>query len=152
MTDREDMNIGDRIGIIALSRENKDLKTDRDNLRSEVFQQAMEIERLTKELSAAQELLADCTGVKGQKTVDAIFGVSFAEALHRVHYYERLARVYAICNNAIYFNDRSDYLSALYSACRVIQPNESATGVNYIDSYTIDGVKTQVKVGGSREE
>jgi len=49
--------------------------------------------------------------------------------------YERGVEAYAIANNAIYFNDRSDYLSALYEICRMLKPREPEEniGQEYID-------------------
>lgn len=35
---------------------------------------------------------------------------------------ERLDKAFKVANNAIYFNDRSDYLSALYEICTILKP------------------------------
>jgi hypothetical protein len=44
-------------------------------------------------------------------------------------------KAFAIANNAIYFNDRSDYLKALYDVCNALNPklNESLIGSKYIE-------------------
>jgi hypothetical protein len=44
-------------------------------------------------------------------------------------------KAYTIANNAIYFNDNSDYLSALYEVCRTLRPeiNENSIGSKYIE-------------------
>lgn len=44
-------------------------------------------------------------------------------------------KAFIIANNAIYFNDRSDYLSALYDVCKALNPklDESLIGSKYID-------------------
>lgn len=48
---------------------------------------------------------------------------------------EKIEKAYAIANNAIYFNDNSDYLSALYEVCMVLKPTEDVEkiGTDYID-------------------
>lgn len=44
-------------------------------------------------------------------------------------------KAFAIANNAIYFADRSDYLSALYDVCKVLNPDFDIEkiGSKYID-------------------
>lgn len=44
-------------------------------------------------------------------------------------------KAFAIANNAIYFNDRSDYLGALYDICKGLNPeiNEKLIGSKYIE-------------------
>lgn len=49
------------------------------------------------------------------------------EGLHivevdRLTTHERCERAFAIANNAIYFNDRSGYLSALWEVCSMLNP------------------------------
>lgn len=34
-----------------------------------------------------------------------------------------IEKIYTIANNAIYFNDRHDYLTALYEICEILKPN-----------------------------
>ena len=48
---------------------------------------------------------------------------------------ERRDKAFAIANNAIYFNDRSDYLTALYEVCKMLnsQIEESEIGKKYIE-------------------
>lgn len=48
---------------------------------------------------------------------------------------EGAKKAFAIANNAIYFNDRSDYLSALYDVCKFLDPqlDEDSIGSKYID-------------------
>jgi hypothetical protein len=43
-------------------------------------------------------------------------------------------KAYAISNNAIYFADSSDYLTALYDICRILKPDvdNSEIGKKYI--------------------
>lgn len=46
-----------------------------------------------------------------------------------------VSEAFKIANNAIYFNDRSDYLSALYDVCRTLKPNEDVEkiGIKYLE-------------------
>jgi len=37
-------------------------------------------------------------------------------------------KIFEIANNAIYFNDRSDYLTALRQICHVIKPDDETIG------------------------
>ncbi len=48
---------------------------------------------------------------------------------------ERSNKAFAIANNAIYFNDRSDYLSALFDVCTMLKPKFecSEIGKKYIE-------------------
>jgi hypothetical protein len=48
---------------------------------------------------------------------------------------DNVKKAFAISNNAIYFNDRSDYLGALYDICKALNPelNEELIGKNYIE-------------------
>lgn len=47
---------------------------------------------------------------------------------------ERRNKAFAIANNAIYFNDRSDYLTALYEICEMLKPIDCAEiGKKYIE-------------------
>ncbi|ACQ52604.1 hypothetical protein EXN65_21035 [Clostridium botulinum] len=48
---------------------------------------------------------------------------------------ERMEKAFAIANNAIYFNDRSDYLQALYETCKALNPNweDGLIGNEYIE-------------------
>lgn len=48
---------------------------------------------------------------------------------------ENVKKAYAIANNAIYFNDNSDYLSALHEICTVLNPqvNLEQIGNSFID-------------------
>ena len=47
---------------------------------------------------------------------------------------ERNEKAFTIANNAIYFNDRSDYLSALHEVCKMLKPQieENLIGNKYI--------------------
>lgn len=47
----------------------------------------------------------------------------------------RIEKAFAIANNTIYFNDRSDYLSALYEVCKALNPNleDRLIGNEYIE-------------------
>ena len=45
---------------------------------------------------------------------------------------ERRYKAFAIASNAIYFNDRSDYLTALYGVCEMLKPHEEI-GKKYIE-------------------
>lgn len=44
-------------------------------------------------------------------------------------------KAFSIANNAIYFNDKHDYLSALYEICKTLNPklNEELIGNKYIE-------------------
>ncbi|KHD14359.1 hypothetical protein [Clostridium butyricum] len=47
---------------------------------------------------------------------------------------ERRNKAFAIANNAIYFNDRSDYLTALYEICEMLKPIDcTEIGKKYIE-------------------
>jgi hypothetical protein len=48
---------------------------------------------------------------------------------------DNVKKAFAIANNAIYFNDRSDYLSALYEVCMALNPelDEELIGSKYIE-------------------
>ncbi|ENZ33488.1 hypothetical protein HMPREF1084_01957 [Clostridium butyricum 60E.3] len=47
---------------------------------------------------------------------------------------ERIEKAFAIANNAIYFNDRSDYLTALYEVCNILKHiGNTEIGKNYIE-------------------
>jgi hypothetical protein len=47
---------------------------------------------------------------------------------------DTLKEVYAIANNAIYFDDNSDYASALWEICNKIKPEENENiGQKYIE-------------------
>ena len=48
---------------------------------------------------------------------------------------EKAKKAYAIANNAIYFDDNSDYLTALFEICRALKPdiNEEEIGKTYMD-------------------
>ncbi|NFE73360.1 hypothetical protein FDC27_05255 [Clostridium botulinum] len=48
---------------------------------------------------------------------------------------ERIEKAFAIANNAIYFNDRSDYLTSLYDVCNMLKPkiDYSEIGKKYIE-------------------
>jgi len=37
---------------------------------------------------------------------------------------DKVNKAFAIANNAIYFNDNSDYLTALYEICETLHPAE----------------------------
>jgi len=43
---------------------------------------------------------------------------------------EKNDKAFAIANNAIYFNDRSDYLSALYEVCKTLRPAINNKNIN----------------------
>ncbi|WP_337527366.1 hypothetical protein [Zhenhengia sp.] len=48
---------------------------------------------------------------------------------------ENVKKAYSIANNAIYFNDNSDYLTALYEICKVLNPqvDTEQIGNSFID-------------------
>lgn len=48
---------------------------------------------------------------------------------------ERCDKAFAIANNAIYFNDRSDYLSALWDVCKMLKSplSEDEIGKKYLE-------------------
>lgn len=35
---------------------------------------------------------------------------------------KKIKKAFTVANNAIYFNDNSDYLSALYEICEILHP------------------------------
>ena len=44
-------------------------------------------------------------------------------------YFElKVTKIFEIANNAIYFRDNSDYLTALYEICHVINPDDESVG------------------------
>jgi hypothetical protein len=45
----------------------------------------------------------------------------------------RADAAFRIANNTIYFNDRSDYLTALWDVCESIYPGAEDTGKTYIE-------------------
>ena len=45
---------------------------------------------------------------------------------------ERNKKAFAIANNAIYFNDRADYLGALWEVCMMLQPQNDDIGKKYL--------------------
>jgi hypothetical protein len=55
-----------------------------------------------------------------------------AEKLQRFE--EKENKAFSIANNVIYFNDRSDYLSALYEVCKALKPTieDEKIGIKYI--------------------
>ena len=42
-------------------------------------------------------------------------------------------KAYATANNAVYFNDGSDYMSALFNVCKTLKPLAPNTGETYIE-------------------
>ena len=48
---------------------------------------------------------------------------------------ENIKKAFAIANNAIYFDDNSDYLTALYQICKCLNPDitEDDVGKKYVD-------------------
>lgn len=46
---------------------------------------------------------------------------------------ELLNKVFQIANNAIYFQDNSDYLTALYEICHAIKPGNQTIGEEFIE-------------------
>ena len=48
---------------------------------------------------------------------------------------DNVKKAFAIANNAIYFNDSSDYLSALYQVCKALNPEmeDELIGSKYIE-------------------
>lgn len=48
---------------------------------------------------------------------------------------ENVKKAYSIANNAIYFNDNSDYLTAPYEICKVLNPqvDTEQIGNSFID-------------------
>jgi len=53
----------------------------------------------------------------------------------RLTSFERTNKAFTIANNAIYFNDNSDYLTALYDICIMLNPNiqENKIGEEFIE-------------------
>lgn len=52
----------------------------------------------------------------------------------RLTNFERREKAFALANNAIYFNDRSDYLKALYEVCNILKPiGNTEIGKKYIE-------------------
>jgi len=47
---------------------------------------------------------------------------------------DNVKKAFAIANNAIYFNDNSDYLTALYQICKILNPEiaDELIGSKYI--------------------
>lgn len=45
----------------------------------------------------------------------------------------KINKIFTIANNAIYFRDDSDYLTALYEICNVIKPNDETVGEQFIE-------------------
>jgi hypothetical protein len=48
---------------------------------------------------------------------------------------DNVKKAFAIANNAIYFNDSSDYLTALYQICKTLNPEieDELIGSKYIE-------------------
>lgn len=46
---------------------------------------------------------------------------------------KQLDEIFKIANNVIYFNDNSDYLTALYEICGIIKPDDETVGNEYIE-------------------
>lgn len=46
---------------------------------------------------------------------------------------DKLKKAFAIANNAIYFDDRSDYLTALYEIAELLNDEGVEVGKKYID-------------------
>jgi hypothetical protein len=46
---------------------------------------------------------------------------------------QMINKIFQIANNAIYFRDDSDYLTALYEICNVIKPDEDSIGDQFIE-------------------
>ncbi len=48
---------------------------------------------------------------------------------------DNVKKAFAIANNAIYFNDSSDYLNALYQICKTLNPEieDELIGSKYIE-------------------
>lgn len=48
---------------------------------------------------------------------------------------DKLEQAFAVANNAIYFDDSSDYGTTLYEICQILKPemNEHDIGTKYID-------------------
>lgn len=48
---------------------------------------------------------------------------------------DNVKRAFAIANNAIYFNDNSDYATALYQVCKALNPEleDELIGSKYIE-------------------
>lgn len=62
------------------------------------------------------------------------YGMHIVE-VERLTLSEKNDKAFAIANNAIYFNDRSDYLSALYEVCKTLRPaiNDDEIGQKYLE-------------------
>lgn len=62
------------------------------------------------------------------------YGMHIVEA-ERLTSFERNIKAFAIANNAIYFNDNCDYLTALYEVCKMLNPKieDDLIGNKYID-------------------
>jgi hypothetical protein len=56
----------------------------------------------------------------GKETSELITKISDNETL--------LNKIFEIANNAIYFRDNSDYLTALYQICKIIKPDDESIG------------------------
>lgn len=46
---------------------------------------------------------------------------------------ECIPKAFRAANNAIYFDDSSDRLTALYDVCRVLKPDQNVFGKEYIE-------------------
>ena len=48
---------------------------------------------------------------------------------------QNVKKAFTVANNAIYFNDRSDYLFTLYEVCKLLAPGlEENIGTKYIEN------------------
>ena len=50
-------------------------------------------------------------------------------------YIDKIKKAFTVANNAIYFNDNSDYLTALYEICEILHPSDykHEDGEKYIE-------------------
>lgn len=46
---------------------------------------------------------------------------------------KKLDKIFQIANNAIYFDDGSDFLFTLYEICRIIKPGDENIGEVFIE-------------------
>ena len=56
---------------------------------------------------------------------------------------DKLNKIFRIANNVIYFDDNSDYKTALYEICDVIKPDDETVGNEYIEDEK-GGIKWQL--------
>ena len=65
---------------------------------------------------------------------------------------EQLAQIFEIANNAIYFQDSSDYLTVLYAICKIIKPGDETIGDVFIEDKQIKRVSNRFALFLETEE